>query len=175
MNKKTELIYAISSLLTAANNRKPIPEEIPDRLEAMETLEDLNFDALLQGIRFNAETVFAYKAEGDYDSSCNYCGLELFPCRATLIDSLCVEEEQDIVHLSRSLELWLLDNFSFALVACTEIEYAEGTYNTAYRVVRATDLDEIAEEMVLLLGSLADRLVELADSFWEPGTPTFEL
>ena len=142
----------------------------------MHALEDLDFDDLLQALRFNAETVYAYSAEGcDFDSGCNYYGQELFPSRATRIYSFCVMEEMDVVLLNRILELWLLDDFSFALVACMETDYEEGAYCSAYRVIRATDLDEIAQEMQLVFDEIAANLLELADSYGEVGMPTYEL
>lgn len=176
MNKKTELVYAINALFAACNPHDIDPDKIPQRLETMHALEDLDFDDLLQALRFNAETVYAYSAEGcDFDSGCNYYGQELFPRRATRIYSFCVMEEMDVVLLNRILELWLLDDFSFALVACMETDYEEGAYCSAYRVIRATDLDEIAQEMQLVFDEIAANLLELADSYGEVGTPTYEL
>lgn len=176
MNKKTELVYAINALSSSCDNRKIDPAMIPQRLETLRALEELDFDALLQALRFNAETVYAYTAESyDFDTGCNYYGQELFQRRATRIYSFCVMEEMDIVLLNRVLELWLLDDFSFALVASTETDYEEGAYCTAYRVIRATDLDEIAQEMELVFDDIADNLIELADSYGEVGMPTYEL
>ena len=176
MNKKTELVYAISSLISACKDNDLDPAKIPQHLETLRALEGLDFDSLLQAIRFNAETVYAYTGEGcDFDSGCNYYGQELFPRRATRIYSFCVMEEMDVVLLNRILELWLLDDFSFALVACMETDYEEGAYCTAYRVIRATDLDEIAQEMHLVLDDIAANLIELADSYGEVGMPTYEL
>ena len=176
MNKKTELVYAINALFAACNPHNLDPDKIPQRLETMHALEDLDFDDLLQALRFNAETVFAYSAEGyDCDTGCTYYGQELFPRRATRIYSFCVMEEMDVVLLNRILELWLLDDFSFALVACMETDYEEGAYCSAYRVIRATDLDEIAQEMQLVFDEIAANLLELADSYGEVGMPTYEL
>ena len=176
MNKKTELVYAINALFAACNPHDISPEKIPERLDVMHALDEMDFDALLQAIRFNAETVYAYSAEGsDFDSGCNYFGQELFPCRATRIYSFCVMEEMDIVLLNRVLELWLLDDLSFALVASTETDYEEGAYCTAYRVIRATDLDEIAQEIQLVFDDIAENLIELAESYRDFGMPTYEL
>lgn len=176
MNKKTELVYAINALFAVCDPHDITPEKIPERLDTMHALDEMDFDALLQAIRFNAETVYAYSAEGsDFDSGCNYFGQELFPRRATRIYSFCVMEEMDVVLLNRVLELWLLDDFSFALVACMETDYEEGEYCTAYRVIRATDLEEIAQEMELVFDDIAENLIELADSYGEVGMPTYEL
>ena len=176
MNKKTELVYAINALFAACASHDIAPEKIPQRIDTMHALDDMDFGALLQAIRFNAETVYVYTAEGsDFDSGCNYFGQELFPCRATRIYSYSDLEELDVVLLNRMLELWLLDDFSFALVASIETDYEEGEYCTAYRVVRATDLDEIAQEMELDLDCIAENLIEFADSYCEAGMPTYEL
>ena len=94
MNKKTELVYAIKALFDACNPHDIDPEEIPQRLETMNNLKELDFEDLLQALRFNAETVYAYSAEGcDCGTGCTYYGQELFPRRATRIYSFCVMEE----------------------------------------------------------------------------------
>ena len=176
MRKKAELVYAMNSLFAVCHPRDVAPDQIPQHLDIMHELENMDFDDLHQALRFNAETVYAYSAEGcDFDSGCNYYGQELFPCRATRIYSLCVMEEKDVVLLNRVLELWLLDNFSFALVASIETDYKDGEYTTAYRVLRATDLDEIAQEMPLDYDDIAANLIELAESYNEIGVPTYEL
>lgn len=171
MNKKTELVYAINALISSFKDF-----DHPQHPEVMNALENLDFDALLQSLRFHAETVYAYTAEGgDFDSGCGYFGQELFPRRATRIFSCCVLEEYDVVLLNRMMELWLLDDFSFALVACTETDYEQGAYCTAYRVIRADDLEEIAEEMHSHFDCIAANLIELAESYGEIGMPTYEL
>jgi len=176
MRKKTELVYAINALFAVCNPRDIAPDKIPQHLDTVHALENMDFDDLQQALRFNAETVFAYSAEGcDFDSGCNYYGQELFPRRATRIYSYCVMEEKDVVLLNRVLELWLLDDFSFALVASIETDYEEGEYTTSYRVLRATDLDEIAQEMPLDYDDIAANLIELAESYNEIGVPTYEL
>ena len=60
-------------------------------------------------------------------------------------------------------------------MANTKVDFADGEYNTAYRVIRATDLREIAREMDLDLDQIAATLTELADSYLEVGIPTYEL
>ena len=92
-----------------------------------------------------------------------------------MIYSHCALEEIGVVQLDRFLELWLLDDFSFALVASTETEYEGGEYRTAYRVIRSTDLDEIAQELELDLDRIAAKLIEFAESYGEAGMPTYEL
>jgi len=175
MNKKTELVYAINALF-AATDKKDLPvEDIPKRIGTMETMKRLDYEALLQALRFYAETVYVYTAEGNFENGCNYCGLELFPHRATMIYSHCALEEIGVVQLNRFLELWLLDDFSFALVASTETEYEGGEYRTAYRVIRSTDLDEIVQELDLDLDRIAAMLIEFAELYGETGMPTFEL
>ena len=175
MNKKTELVYAINALF-AATDKKDLPvEDIPKRIGTMETMQRLDYEALLQSFRFYAETVYVYTAEGNCENGCNYCGQELFPHRATMIYSHCVLEEIGVVQLNRFLELWLLDDFSFALVASTETEYEGGEDRTAYRVIRSTDLDEIVQELDLDLDRIAAMLIKFAELYGETGMPTFEL
>lgn len=175
MNKKTELVYAINALFAATDNHDLPVDDIPKRIGTMEAMQQLDYEALLQALHFHSETVYVYIAEGDFDNGCNYYGLELFPRRATMIYSLCALEEIGVVQLDRFLELWLLDDFSFALVASTETEYEGGEYRTAYRVIRSTELDEIAQEMELDLDRIAAKLIEFAESYGEVGMPTYEL
>ena len=132
-------------------------------------------DSLLQALHYRAETVYAYTAEGDCGTDCNYRGLELFPCKASSIYCHCEKEEFGIVLMERYLELWMLEDFSFALVASTETDYEDGEYSTAYRVIRSTDLGEIAQEMKLDLERIAAQLIRLADSYGMSGMPTYEL
>lgn len=175
MNKKTELVYAINALFAATDGHDLPVEDIPKRIGTMEAMQQLDFEGLLQALRFHSETVYVYTAEGDFDNGCNYYGLELFPRRATMIYSLCALEEIGVVQMDRFLELWLLEDFSFALVASTETEYEGGEYRTAYRVIRSTDLDEIAQEMEFDLDRIAAKLIEFAESYGEVGMPTYEL
>ena len=176
MNKKTELVHAINALFAACDNRNIDPAKIPQRVETLRKMEGMDFDALLQALRFNAETVYAYAAEGcSINSGCNYYGLELFPCRATRLYSYSDLEELDAVLLNRILDLWLLEDFSFALVASIETDYEEGEYCTAYRVIRATALDEIVQEMEFDLDRIAANLIEFAETYSETNMPTYEL
>ena len=177
MNKKTELMKTIDSLLSVCKDKDFDPSKIPERLDTLSALEELDFGDLLQALRFHAETVYAYTAgRDDGDGGCRYFGLELFPRWATRIYTENVQEERDtLIQMNRVLELRLLDDFSFALVANTKVDFADGEYNTAYRVIRATDLREIAREMDLDLDQIAATLTELADSYLEVGIPTYEL
>ena len=177
MNKKTELMSAIDSLLSVCKEIEYDSAKIPERLDTLDALDKLDFDDLLQSLRHHAQTVYAYTAEGvDNDIGCRYFGLELFPCRATLLYSENVLEEQAVlIQMNRVLELWLLDDFRFALVANTAVDFTGGVYRTAYRVVRSSNLKEIAQEMNLDLDQIGAKLMELADSYCEKGIPTYEL
>lgn len=175
MNKKTELVNAINSLIEACDPKTVDESMFVKRIETMQALEALDYDSLLQALHFHAETVYAYIAEGECGTGCNYRGLELFPCRATSIYCHCEKEEVGIVLMDRFLELWLLEDFSFALVASMETEYEDGEYHTAYRVIRSTDLGEIAQEMKLDLERIAAQLIRLADSYGKSRMPTYEL
>ena len=166
MNKKTELEYAINALFTFGTSKQADIQEAKDRLD---------YAALLQSIKYNAETVYAYTTDGGFLSGCNYCGLELFPQEATLIHTYCVMEDAGVVQMGRFLELWLLEDFSFALVSSTETDYEDGKFTSAYRVLRATDLDEIAQEMELDLDVIILKLTELAEAYYALGQITYEL
>lgn len=175
MNKKTELMKAVNSLIEVCKDKEFEPALIPRRLESLQAMSDMNYGDLLQALRHNSQIVYAYTAESAIGSACYYNGLELFPCKATRIYSYCVLEDEDVVLMNRILELWLLEDFSFAMVANTEVDYEDGEYCTAYRVIRTTDLEEIAEEMNLNMDRVIDNLTEFAKSHEEAGMPIYEL
>lgn len=166
MNKKTELEYAICSLFSYGKAKRP---------ETQELMKNLDYEALLQALKYNAETVYEYTAEGGIRSACNYCGPEVFHRPASLLCSVPVSEAEDVVHLSRSLELWLLEDFTFGLVSCTEIECAGGSFSSAYRVLRSDDLDDICSELTPDVDALALDLVKLTGDYYGPGQVLFEL
>lgn len=166
MNKKTELEYAICSLFSYGKARRP---------ETQELMKNLDYEALLQALRYNAETVYEFAAGGGVRSACNYCGPEMFDRPAALLCSVPLSEAEDVVHLSRSLELWLLEDFSFALLSCTEIKCAGGRFSSAYRVFRSDDLNEIARELPLDVDRLAHGLAKLAGGYYGPGQVIFEI
>ena len=175
MNKKMELVNAINSLVAACDPKNVDDSMFVKRIETMQALEALDYNSLLQALHYRAETVYAYTGEGDCGTGCNYLGLELFPCKASSIYCHCEKEEFGIVLMDRYLELWMLEDFSFALVASTETDYEDGEFSTAYRVIRSTDLGEIAQEMKLDLERIAAQLIRLADSYGMSGMPTYEL
>ena len=138
MNKKTELEYAINALFSCSTCVAA---------KTMVSGKFLDFEALRQWLKGAAETVYAYTTEGSPFSGCNYYGVELFGCKATRLYSHCVREREDVVKLRRSVELWILEDYSFALVVNTEIDYDDGSFKTSYRAIRTAEPDEIVQEI----------------------------
>ena len=121
MNKKTELVYAINALFAVCNLQDLDPEKIPQRMDTINALEELDYGALLQALRFNAETVFTYTAENcDFDCGCNYYGPELFPCRATRIYSY-----SELDEIAQEMELDM-DKIAANLLEMAEAYYEDG-------------------------------------------------
>ena len=79
MSKVTELENALTSLFRRGTEVGYTETEI-DKF-----LENIDYHTLLQAVWNNAETVYAYRADGKNALSLDYRGAELFKQRATLL------------------------------------------------------------------------------------------
>ena len=79
MSKVTELENALTSLFRRGTEVGYTETEID------EFLENIDYHTLLQAVWNNAETVYAYRADGKNALSLDYRGAELFKQRATLL------------------------------------------------------------------------------------------
>ena len=110
MNKVIELENALTGLFRKGT------EVGYSETEINEFLAKIDYDTLLQAVWNNAETVYAYRADGEHEFSMDYRGTELFKQRATLLYEDVGEGFAGAVIAARSLELWLLENMTFAML-----------------------------------------------------------
>lgn len=85
--------------------------------EAAELVESLDIYSLLQVVRHNATTVYSYITQGRQERSFNYRGEDLFRQKATLLYEETDQVTMEIVVATRTLELWLLEDMSLAVVS----------------------------------------------------------
>ena len=111
MSKVTELENALTSLFRRGTEVGYTETEID------EFLENIDYHTLLQAVWNNAETVYAYRADGKNALSLDYRGAELFKQRATLLYEDVGDSYIGTVLATRSMELWLLEDMGFAVVA----------------------------------------------------------
>ena len=140
--------------------------------EVKEMLEDIEFEALLQAVRHNAQHPFVYTFFGKAASSYGYRSAELFDQRATRLFRSVVEVSEGVVSVARSLELWLLEDMTLKSVACVSVVYGNGAYASEYREVKGE-----AWECGLWmdLDNLTAKLYEMCAPYFDGEIPTYEL
>ena len=124
MNKVIELENALTGLFRKGT------EVGYSETEINEFLAKIDYDTVLQAVWNNAETVYAYRADGEHEFSMDYRGTELFKQRATLLYEDVGEGSAGAVIAARSLELWLLEYMTFAIVANFYVEVGSSEYIT---------------------------------------------
>lgn len=77
------------------------------------------------------------------------------------------------VFAARSMELWLLEDMGFAVVAKFSVNAGEGEYVTEYRVYKGSDWAD--SEISLDLEDLVSELAALCDPYYEHEQPIYEL
>ena len=158
MSRVTELEKALTTLFRKGTEVGYTETEID------EFLENIDYHALLQAVWNKAETVYAYRADGKNALSLDYRSAELFKQRATLLGA---------VFAARSMELWLLEDMGFAVVAKFSVNAGEGEYVTEYRVYKGSDWAD--SEISLDLEDLVAELAALCDPYYEHEQPIYEL
>lgn len=133
-------------------------------------LEELDFDALLQTVRHNAQTPFCYMTCGKAAKSYAYRSEELFDQRATLLYRDVTAVDDGPVSVARSTELWLLEDMTLETVSCVSMVY--GSYASEYREIKG----EIWETGVWVdLEDLTAKLNELCGPCFAGEIPNYEL
>ncbi len=137
-------------------------------------LEGIDFDALLQAVRHNAQTVHTYATQGKAPRSFHYRGGDLFGQRATLLYADFDNQHWvGIVEMARSYELWLLEDMSLTVVACVGLDCGNGEYVTEYREIKPGDPWETG--MYLDLEELSGLLLGKCCRQSEGSIPIYEL
>ena len=140
---------------------------------AADMLGEMDFRNLLQAVRNEARTVYAYTTQGKEDTAFNYRGRELFFQRATLL-----QEEYDLITADdlmtdHTYELWLLENMSFVVTSCVSVDLNDGAYHTEYRDI--ISIDPWSSPMLIDLEDLTETLLEMCADASEGKIPFYEL
>ena len=159
MSRVTELEKALTTLFRKGTEVGYTETEID------EFLENIDYHALLQAVWNKAETVYAYRADGKNALSLDYRSTELFKQRATLLYEDVGDSYIGAVFAARSMELWLLEDMGFAVVAKFSVNAGEGEYVTEYRVYKGSDWAD--SEISLDLEDLVAELAALCDPYYE--------
>ena len=114
-----------------------------------------------------------YRADGKNALSLDYRSAELFKQRATLLYEDVGDSYIGAVLATRSMELWLLEDMGFAVVAKFSVNAGEGEYVTEYRVYKGNDWAD--SEISLDLEDLVAELAALCDPYYEHEQPIYEL
>lgn len=144
---------------------------------AEEALEEMDYESLAQAIQFFSRPVYAYTAYPDGDPSGGYRGPLLFPFPATLLYSMPYAKltcDSGII-IKRSMELWILDDTTFAAVSCVRVELANGELVSEYRVLKTKDRDIFPQVIELDYNLLVIVLYSLCLEHTHYGTPIYEL
>ena len=128
MSRVTELEKVLTTLFRKGTEVGYTETEID------EFLENIDYHALLQAVWNKAETVYAYRADGKNALSLDYRSAELFKQRATLLYEDVGDSYIGAVFAARSMELWLLEDMGFAVVAKFSVNAGEGES----RILQAT-------------------------------------
>lgn len=168
-------MYSVDSLEYAVRHlfQGGIGEHGYSETEVETLLHGIDFEALLQAVRHNAQTVHAYTTEGKAPMSFNYRGRDLFGQRATRLYEDNDQNCASIVLTDRTYELWLLEDMSLVTVACVSLDCGDGEYVTEYREIK--EGGPWHTEIHLDLDELAERLDDLCGGSAECNIPVYEL
>ena len=168
MLKTIELKTAIHLLFFSQEEVSPAVQMI---------LDAIDYELLLQSVQHNAEPVYAFRTDTEEESGCNYRGGLLFPIPATLLLSVPhVDAVSDSgVLFERRVELWLLEDMSFAVTANVRVQLCEGDFESEYRTLKTRELDVFPRVIDLDLALLAMELLRMSEKYLESSMPTYEL
>ena len=144
---------------------------------AEEALEEMDYESLAQGIKYFAKPVYVYAAYPDGDPDGGYRGPLLFPFPATLLYSKTYEETicDSGVIIKHIMELWILDDMTFAVVSCVRMELESGELISEYRLLKTKDRDIFPQVIDLNYNLLVTVLDSLCLEHTYYGTPIYEL
>ena len=164
----SSLEYVIDRLFRCGIGEPGYQEE-----EVEELLQGMDYDALLQAVRHEAKTVYAYTTQGKQPQAFDYRGADLFGQRATLLYDDFDQSDAAQVLAERRYELWLLEDISLVVTACVIVDIGDGEFVTEYREI--TQGDPWSTPMCLDLEELHSRLVEMFCQCYEHELPIYEL
>ena len=161
------LEYAIASLFRDGVGKHGYTEA-----EVKELLSGIYYDALLQVVRHNTRTVYAYTIRDNGPKGFNYRGTDLFGQRAALLYEDYIQENTGAAQTSRAYELWLLEDMSLTAAVRVSVKCANGAFATEYREVKDNPWEC---GMCLNLETLAQKLNKLCAPCFKGNIPVYEL
>ena len=135
-------MYCRGSVETSIRNyyRNALQESgyTPDDVEEM--LEELDFDAITKALDGRSKSVPAYEVREYGEASQDFLGKNLFSGNAALIywdNTLTVGNPVEIEGLvvSKSREVWLLEDGNVYSVCCISTYFLDGDFETYYREI----------------------------------------
>jgi len=147
-----------------------------DEEEMLELLDGINWNALRQAILLEGRPVYEYVAGGTANGRMNYRSHDLFGRKAVRLDEdVIFPDGQDGDNLvnSYSLELWLLEDFSFVVTSCYRMKIGKNTYRSEYRTVKSFDWKKT--DMEVDFCCVADAMENLCTRIEAHGYPMIEV
>ena len=135
-------------------------------------LRMLDFHALAQLLRHQAEHVHAFTTKGRCPLTLTYRSRDLFNQRATLIYEDTDQFSQGVVNTSRTFELWYLENGNLTAVSCVTISFLHGAFEAQYREERGYPWEC---GMWLSLEDLTAGLEDACEQVYRAEIPLYEL
>lgn len=168
-------MYSVDSLQDAIESLflDGVGEHDYTEAEIKELLGGIDYEALLQVVRHNAQTVHAYTTQGKVPKSFNYRGADLFCQRATLLYEDFDQSWSGILTTARCYELWLLEDMSIVAVACVSLDCGGGEYIAEYREAKMGN--PWNTEIYLDLEDLSEKLLGMCCLKCEGDIPVYEL
>lgn len=167
-------MYTVESVENAIRDLyfNGVANEEYDRGEVERLLYGIDFEALVQAVRHRAITVYSYAAQSKHPKSLNYRGADLFGKRATRLYTDFDQTMTEAVTITRTVELWLLEDMTVTAVSCLSVDYDSEAYQTRYRENKGDPWDS---GMLLDLERLTEELQDLCGEYHEGEVPFYEL
>ena len=164
MNQTEELRQAITDLFLTGT------DDDHDEDELLDLLEEVDFDAVRQALVTESRRIFEFEVASQADDAMNYRSCDLFGMNALLLERCVVRRNPNVYDYS--YELFLLEDFTFAVTSCYQLNIGCGVYYSAYRTVKAYDWRESPLDVDFV--GVSDRLIEIGARISEHGFPLVE-
>ena len=167
-------MYSVENLESAIRELyfNGVANEEYSRGEVERLLYGIDYEALVQAVRHHATTVYSYAAQSKNPKSLNYRGADLLGQRATRLYTDFDQTMAEAVTITRTVELWLLEDMTVTAVSCLSVDYGDDAFRTRYRENKG---DPWESGMLLDLERLTEDLEALCGEYHESEIPYYEL
>lgn len=135
---------------------------------------ELNYLALLQAVRHNAEQVYVYRINACHDIGRDYKSTPLFRQPATQLYSSLAPFYESELGTVRINELWLLQDLTPVAVANMQVVIGNGVIYSEYRTVKTKNFPEIPEVLSLDTVHFGKNLLDMSQDYIRGLIPTYE-